>query len=81
MSEKDLLDESTIIQHSQEWLNEHGQPSYSYLKKLADNQTAESKDELLEIADRYNISYDKSTTVNDLVEKIRLFMSLGPESP
>ncbi|HYC79855.1 MAG TPA: hypothetical protein VEC17_02420 [Candidatus Binatia bacterium] len=80
MAEDKPLDESQIIQHSQEWLNEHGQPSYSYLKKLADEGTIESRDQLLELADQYNIPYDKSTTVNELIEKIRLFMNLGPDS-
>jgi hypothetical protein len=80
MSEKDQLNESDMIQHSQEWLNSHGQPSYTYLKKLADDDDPASKDELLELADQYNIPYDRSTTVNELVEKIRMFMSMGPDS-
>jgi hypothetical protein len=66
MADEKPLDESTIIQHSQEWLNEHGHPSYSYLKELAE---------------QYNVKYDRSTTVRELVEKIRLFMNIGPESP
>jgi hypothetical protein len=83
MSEHDSnkqLDESTIIQHSQEWLNEHGQPSYSYLKKLAENENLDAREELVELAERYNVPYDKSTTLKDLVEKIRLFMGLGQDS-
>jgi hypothetical protein len=82
MEEKDhQLDEPTMIQHSQEWLNSHGAPSYSYLKKLAEDDDLASREELLELAERYNISYDRSTPLQDLVEKIRLFMNIGPESP
>lgn len=74
------LTEETIIQHSNEWLNDHGQPSYSFLKKLADQDTVEARNSLIELADHYNIQYDKSTTLRELVEKIRLSMSLGSES-
>jgi hypothetical protein len=74
------LEEPVMIQHAQEWLNEHGQPSYSYLKKLAEDDTIESRDELLELAETYSIQYDHSTTAQELVEKIRLYMNLGPES-
>lgn len=80
MSEKNQLNESDIIQHSQEWLNSHGHPSYTYLKKLATDGDPASRDELLELADQYNIPYDRSTTVDELVEKIRLFMNLGHDS-
>jgi hypothetical protein len=74
------LNESEIIQHSHEWLNDHGHPSYSYLRKLANDDHVESRDELESLADQYNISYGKSTTVQELVDKIRLFMDLGADS-
>ncbi len=80
MSEHNQIDESSIIQHSQEWLNDHGQPSYSHLKKLMESNDPADKDELLELAERYNISYDRSTTLNELVEKIRMFMGMGSDS-
>lgn len=80
MSEKDQISEPDMIQHAQEWLNDHGQPSYSHLKKIAEEGTVESRDQLLELADEYNIQYDKSTSVNELIEKIRLFMNLGSHS-
>ena len=74
------LEEPEIIQHAQEWLNEHGQPSYSYLKKLAEEDSIEARDQLIELAEQYRISYDSSTTTNELIERIRLFMNLGPDS-
>jgi hypothetical protein len=75
------LDDGMMIQHAQEWNNEHGWfPSYSYLKKLAEEGTIESRDQLLEIAERFDIKYDRATTPLDLVEKIRLFMNLNPSS-
>ncbi len=79
-NQQNPIDESDLIQQSQEWLNRHGQPSYSYLKKLANDDDPRSRDELLELADQYNIPYDHSTPVNDLVEKIRMYMNLGPDS-
>lgn len=72
------LDEPTMIQHAQEWLNEHGHPSYAYLKKLAAEDTIESRDQLLELAENYDIQYDRSTTAQELVERIRLYMDIGP---
>jgi hypothetical protein len=72
------LDEPTIIQHAQEWLNDHGHPSYSYLKKLAEDDTIESRDQLLELAQNYDIQFDRSTTTQELIERIRLYMDLGP---
>lgn len=74
------LEDNEVIQHSQEWLNAHGSPSYSFLKKMADTDSVESRDSLMELADQYNILYDQSTTLRDLVEKIRLAMNLGNEA-
>jgi hypothetical protein len=73
------LEEPTIIQHAHEWLNEHGQPSYSYLMNLAELDTVEAHDELMELAQVYDIAYDPSATSNELVEKIRLHMDAGGE--
>jgi hypothetical protein len=72
------LDEPVVIQHAQEWLNEHGHPSYSYLRKLAADDTIEARDQLLELAENYDIHYDHSTTAQELVERIRLYMDIGP---
>lgn len=74
------LEEPVLIQHAQEWLNEHGQPSYSYLKKLAQDDTLEARDQLLELAQDYDVRFDHSTTTQELVERIRLYMDLGPNS-
>jgi hypothetical protein len=81
MSHENQLDESTLIQHSQEWLNEHGQPSFSYLKRLVEDDTIESREELLELAQNNGVQYDHSTTMQELMDRIRLSMSIGPESP
>ncbi|MBX4187965.1 MAG: hypothetical protein KW793_02400 [Candidatus Doudnabacteria bacterium] len=80
MSSKDQISEPDMIQHSQEWLNSHGQPSYSYLKKLSEDEDPASRDQLLELADQYNIPYDRSTSIRELIEKIRMYMNLGPDS-
>jgi hypothetical protein len=74
------LDENEIIQHSQEWLNDHGQPSYSHMRKLADEGTVESRDQLEELADQYDVQYDSSTSLQELIERIRLYMNMGPGS-
>ena len=80
MHEHDQLEEPTVIQHAHEWLNEHGHPSYSYLRKLADEGTIESRDQLFELAQLYDVAYDQSVTSDDLVERIRLQMDMGAEA-
>jgi len=77
MANRDVLEESEMIQNSLEWLNDHGHPSFSHLQKLAGEGTIESRDQLEELADGYNIQYDSTTGVGELVNRIRLYMNLG----
>jgi hypothetical protein len=72
------LDETSVIQHSQEWLNDHGHPSYSQLMKLAEDGTIESREQLMELAQNYDIPYDRATTPYDLIERIMLYREFGP---
>lgn len=71
------INDDVLMQHANEWLNDHGQPSDAYLKRLADENTVEAKDQLFEIADQYNIVYDSATPMQELIEKIRLYMDMG----
>ena len=71
------LEEPTVIQHSHEWLNDHGMPSYSYLQKLAEGDAATTRDELMELAETYDISYDRTTSPQELIDKIWLRISSG----
>jgi hypothetical protein len=77
MANHDVLEESEIIQNSQEWLNDHGHPSFSHLRKMAEEGTIESRDQLEELADSYNIQYDSTTGPEELINRIRLYMNLG----
>lgn len=81
MSEKNHQKEEVAnFQHASEWLNDNGHPSYSYLMKLAEEDTVESRDELMELAERYDIPRHTVTTTQDLVEKIMLYMNMGQEA-
>lgn len=68
------------IQHANEWLNNHGQPSYEVLKSLSDSGTPEAMETLQQLADKYNISYVQDTTPSELVDKIRLAMRENSEN-
>lgn len=59
------------IQEKEDWLNEHGQPDFDYLKSLADDGSPEALEKLHSIADDLNVERGKDISSEDLVERIR----------
>jgi hypothetical protein len=68
------------IRHSNNWLNDEGQPSFEKIRSLAEAGTAEAMETLREIAGRYNVSYDEDTTPKKLLDKINLALGQGSEN-
>ena len=58
-------------QEKEDWLNEHGEPDFGYLKSLADDGSPEALEKLNSIADDLNVERDGDTSSEDLIERIR----------
>jgi hypothetical protein len=67
---KDVASED-VIEKTEDWLNEHGQPDFEYLKSLAANGGPEALEKLKSIAEDLNVEYDPSTSTQDLIGRIR----------
>jgi len=59
------------IKDNENWLNEHGQPDFEYLRSLAKNGSPESLEKLKSIAEDFDVEYDPSTSSEDLIGRIR----------
>ena len=61
-----------IIKEANDWLNDHGQPTFPKLKRLAEMRTPEADELLRELADDYDVRYDEETPSMKLVDEIML---------
>jgi len=55
----------------EDWLNEHGEPDFAYLKSLAEDGSPEALEKLNSIADDLDVERDSDTSPEDLIERIR----------
>jgi len=62
------------ISHANQFLNDEDHPSPARLRKLADDQTEASLEQLRSIADQFNVLYDENTTRQELYDRISLRM-------
>jgi len=62
-------------QEKEEWLNEHGEPDFNYLKALASDGSPEAVEKLNSIADDLNVERDRDISSEDLIERIRSITS------
>jgi hypothetical protein len=58
-------------QEKEDWLNEHGQPDFGYLKSLVNDSSPEALEKLNSIADDLNVERDRDISSEDLIERIR----------
>ena len=56
----------------EDWRDEHGQPSFTFLQSLADDGGPLALEKLQSIAQDLDVDYDKETLPQDLVDKIIL---------
>lgn len=70
--------EQKAISHAYTWFAKHGQKSFDELKRLAQEGTAESLEQLHNLADDYGFSYHESTDPIQLVEQIYGAMQADP---
>jgi len=61
---------SLHISGAEKWLDENGNPNFSYLQSLAKEDTLESLEELRSIADEHDVSYEDDDNAQVLVDKI-----------
>ncbi len=54
-----------------DWLNEHGQPDFEYLKSLAAEGSGEALEKLKSIAEDLDVEYDPGLSAGELIERIR----------
>ena len=66
--------EDLTFEHVSQWLSEHGEPTANQLYDLASTKTSQSMETLRELADQYNVSYDKATTLLQLADRIIIAM-------
>jgi len=60
---------------AEDWLDEHGNPDYAFLKSLADEGTMESMEELRAIADEHDIPHTEVSTAQELVDQIMMVLN------
>ena len=63
----------------EDWLNEHGEPNFEYLRSLARNNGPEALEKLKSIAEDLNVECRENDSVETLVEKIRLAADANEE--
>ena len=64
---KDKTFSEKKIEDKEDWLNEHGQPSFRFLQSLADNNNAEK---LKSIAADLDVNYNPGSSAEELVGEI-----------
>ena len=65
----DKLEEQSI-EHAARWQEEHEEPTPEKLQELAQEDTLEAREELQELAERYDVVYDGGTPSEDLARRI-----------
>ncbi len=55
----------------EEWLNEHGEPDFVYLKSLTADGGPQALEKLYAIADDLDVEYDPGMPPENLTERIR----------
>jgi len=58
-------------QEKEDWLNEHGEPDFGYLKSLSNDGSPEALEKLNSIADDLNVERDRDISSEGLIERIR----------
>jgi hypothetical protein len=71
---------SLAVRQANEWLNDHGRPSFDVLMDLARRHTAQAKEILWEYAERYDITHDPTMRLEDLVHRIWTAMESSPDT-
>jgi len=59
-----------IIKEEDNWLNEHGQPSYEYLQQLVSDSSVESLEKLRSIATDLDVEFEQNTSAQMLADLI-----------
>ncbi len=59
------------IEEKEDWLNEHGQPDFTYLQSLATDGSPEALAKLESIAEDLNVEHDPDTSTEELISRIR----------
>jgi len=59
-----------IIKEEDNWLNEHGQPSYEYLQQLVSDGSVESLEKLRSIATDLDVEFEQNTSAQMLADLI-----------
>jgi hypothetical protein len=59
------------IEDKEDWLNEHGDPDFVYLRSLATDGSPEALEKLTSIAEDLNVEHDADTPTETLIERIR----------
>jgi len=66
-----MLGSDGEIEEKEDWLNEHGQPDFEYLKSLAADGSPEALEKLKYIAEDLNVECDANTLPEELIERIK----------
>ncbi|NCO04690.1 MAG: hypothetical protein GW939_00920 [Candidatus Magasanikbacteria bacterium] len=61
---------SLHISGVEKWLDENGNPNFSYLQSLAKEETLDSLEKLRSIADDHNANYENGDSAQVLVDMI-----------
>jgi hypothetical protein len=65
------------IKHASRWLSGHGHPSPGELEKLGNTNSFAALEQLRELADAYNVTYDMTHTQRELADRINEAISRG----
>ena len=59
------------IDDKDNWLNEHGRPSFKFLKSLEEDGSLDAVEKLKSIASDLDVEYGPDISTEDLIAKIR----------
>ena len=62
---------NNAIKDKEDWLNEHGDPDFTYLQSLVTDGSPDALTKLASIAEDLNVEHDSSTPAEELIDRIR----------
>jgi len=68
------------IEAKENWRNEHGHPSFEYLRKLAEDGGSGALEKLRSIAQDLDVEYSPGASAEDLIGEIRLATQNDPNT-
>ncbi|MBX4187447.1 MAG: hypothetical protein KW802_04340 [Candidatus Doudnabacteria bacterium] len=79
-TEQEQGTDGSSVRHAQQWLNDHDRPSFDYMMGIAKRHTAQAAEIIMEWAEKYNVQFDPTLPLEDVVQRIWTAMESSPDT-